>query len=168
MTRSGAVSENLSTGEAAPISSRPADDSISEQPVNTAGKVLDRADVAHTHRSSNKAAKKAKKTVTDGVEVAQRPFSRLPFSDEEKPSPDLQKSIRKSDKAADKLKGSPAKHSFVGERRSSEMEARDMQLVTTKHVRISRRKRNLSVNVPLMMFPARARVVCISKKQKNR
>jgi len=103
MTRAGAVAENLTTGEAENISSRPVEDNISEQPVNTAGKVLDRMDAAHTRRSSKKAAKKAHKPVTEGMEAAQRPSSRLQFTDEERAAPELQKSIRKSDKAADKL-----------------------------------------------------------------
>jgi hypothetical protein len=34
MTRSGAVAENLATGEAENISARPVEDNISEQPVN--------------------------------------------------------------------------------------------------------------------------------------
>lgn len=42
MTRSGAALENLATGDVENISSRPAEDGISEQPVNTAGKALDR------------------------------------------------------------------------------------------------------------------------------
>lgn len=54
MTRSGAVAENLSTGEAEPISSRPADSNVSEQPVNTAGKILDRTDAAHTRHASKR------------------------------------------------------------------------------------------------------------------
>ena len=103
MTRVGAVAENLTTGEAENISSRPVDDNLSEQPVNTTSKVLDRMDAAHTRRSSKKAAKKAQKTVTEGIEDAQRPSSRLQFTDEERAVPELQKSIRKSDKAADRL-----------------------------------------------------------------
>ena len=103
MTRAGAEVQNLATGEAENISSRPAGDNISEQPVNTAGKVLDRLDTAHTRRSSKKAAKKAKKTVDRGVEASQRPSSRLQFTDEERAAPELQKAIRKSDKSADRL-----------------------------------------------------------------
>jgi hypothetical protein len=103
MTRFGAVVENLTTGESEPISTRPADDNISEQPVNTAGKVLDRADAIHTRRSSKKAARKANKAVSDGMEAVKRPSSRLQFTEEERSAPDLQKAIRKSDKAADKL-----------------------------------------------------------------
>ncbi|MDL2288220.1 peptidase M23, partial [Oscillospiraceae bacterium OttesenSCG-928-F05] len=103
MTRAGAVAENLTTGETEPISTRPADKNISEQPVNTAGKVLDRADAIHTRRSSKKAARKANKAVSDGMEAAKWPSSRLQFTEEERSTPDLQKAIRKSDKAADKL-----------------------------------------------------------------
>ena len=120
MTRSGAVSENLSTGEAAPISSRPADENISEQPINTVGKVLDRADAVHTSHASKKAVKKANEAVSDGVEASKRPSSRLQFSDDEKAAPDLQKAIGKSDKAADKLdlarENIPKKKKLVRER----------------------------------------------------
>ena len=103
MTRAGAEVQNLATGEAENISSRPDDNSILEQPVNTAGKVINRLDKEHTRRSSKKAAKKARKTSDRGMEVFNRPSSRLQFSEEERAAPELQKSIRKSDMAADKL-----------------------------------------------------------------
>ncbi|MGL5435496.1 MAG: C40 family peptidase [Lachnospiraceae bacterium] len=103
MTRAGAVAENLTTGTAENISGRPADDNFSEQPVNKAGEVLDRADSTLTRRSSKKAAKKARKTINQGTDTIKRPASRLQFSEEERAAPELQKAIRKSDKAANKL-----------------------------------------------------------------
>lgn len=103
MTRMGAVAENLTTGTTENISGRPADDNFSEQPANKAGEVLDRADSALTRCSSKKAAKKARKTINQGVDTIKRPSSRLQFSEEEWATPELQKAIRKSDKAADKL-----------------------------------------------------------------
>lgn len=120
MTRAGAEVQNLATGEAENISSRPDDNNISEQSVNTAGKVLDRLDKEHTHRSSKKAAKKAGKMAKQGVAAAQRPSSRLQFSEEERAAPELQKAIRKSDMAADKLdmarENIPKKKKLVRER----------------------------------------------------
>lgn len=120
MTRAGAEVQNFATGEAENISSRPDDGNISEQPVNTAGKVLDRLDRSHTRRTSKKAAKKASKTAEQGMEAIKRPSSRLQFTDEERATPELQKTIRKSDKAADKLdmaqENIPKKKKLVRER----------------------------------------------------
>ena len=103
MTRAGAEVQNLATGEAKNVSSRPDDSNILEQPVNTAGKVIDRLDKEHTRRSSKKAAKKARKTSDRGMDAVNRPSSRLQFTEEERAAPELQKSIRKSDMAADRL-----------------------------------------------------------------
>lgn len=103
MTRAGAKVQNLATGEAENVSSRPDDNNISEQSANPAGQVLDRLDKGLTRRSSKKAAKKARKTADRGMEVFNRPSSRLQFSEEERAAPELQKSIRKSNMAADKL-----------------------------------------------------------------
>ena len=120
MTRAGAEVQNLATGAAENVSSRPADDNVSEQPVNTAGNVLDRLDAEYTRHSSKKASKKAKKIVNQGMDTIKRPSSRLQFSEEEKAVPELQKSIRKSDKAADKLdkarENIPKKKKLVRER----------------------------------------------------
>ena len=108
MTRSGAVTENLVTGDTEAISARPAESNISEQPVNTVGKIVDRADIVHTRRSSKKAAQQANKAVSEGVEAAQRPSSRMQFSEDDRAAPSLRKAIRKSDKAADKLDAAKA------------------------------------------------------------
>lgn len=103
MTRAGAVAENLATGESESISARPTEDNISEQPVNTADEVADRADSFLTRRKSKKAARKAKKTIDQGMDTIHRPSSRLQFTEEERATPELQKAILKSDKAADRL-----------------------------------------------------------------
>lgn len=120
MTRAGAAAENLATGQTENISSRPVEDNVSEQPVNTAGNVLDRMDTIHTRRSSKKARKKADKVISEGAEAVQRPSSRLQFSEEERAAPELEKYIRKSDKAADKLDAAreavPKKKKLVKER----------------------------------------------------
>lgn len=120
MTRAGAVAENLATGETENISSRPVEDNVSEQPVNTADNVLDRMDTIHTRRSSKKARKKADKVISEGTEAVQRPSSRLQFTDGERAAPELEKYIRKSDMAADKLDAAretvPKKKKLVKER----------------------------------------------------
>lgn len=120
MTRAGAAAENLATGETENISSHPAEDNVSEQPAGTAGKVLDRMDTVHTRRSTKKARKKADKVISEGTEAVQRPSSRLQFTDGERAAPELEKYIRKSDKAADKLDAAreavPKKKKLVKER----------------------------------------------------
>lgn len=120
MTRTGAEVQNLATGEAENVSSRSANNDVSEQPVNTAGKVLDRADAAHSRHASKKAVKKANQTVSDGIDTINRPSSRLQFSEDERAAPELQEFIHKSDKAADRLdtarENIPKKKKLVRER----------------------------------------------------
>jgi len=136
MTRSGAVAENLTTGEAENISARPAEDNISAQPVNTTGKVFDRLDTAHTRKVSKKAARKANETINNGVKAAQRPSSRLQFTAEERASPELRKTIRKSDKAADRLdtvrENIPKKKILVRERSFDEVSGKVKTRLTFK------------------------------------
>lgn len=105
MTHDGAVSQNHVTGEEAKITSREAETeySPSAEPV-TAGEVAAEQIVhAHARRRSRKEDKKAAETVRNGSEVRQLPSSRLQFTDEELTDPTLQKYIRRSDRAADKL-----------------------------------------------------------------
>ena len=64
----------------------------------TAERVLEHLDGAHTRAASKKAARKAQADAT-----AKTKTSRLQFSDEERATPELEKAIRKSDKAADCL-----------------------------------------------------------------
>jgi len=64
----------------------------------TAERVLERIDGAHTRAASKKAVKRAQADAT-----AKTKTSRLQFSDEERVTPEFEKAIRKSDKAADRL-----------------------------------------------------------------
>lgn len=105
MTRDGAVAENLATGEVTNISGREAEADLSsgEEPSAAAGTAADRIGRAHARHKTKKAAREASDTVQEGAEALKRPSSRLQFTDEERADPDLQKYIRRSDKAADKL-----------------------------------------------------------------
>ena len=101
MTHDGAVQENLATGEVTNISSREAeaDFSPSEEPAAAAGHVA----AAHGRHKAKKAAKAEADTIREGSAAGQRPSSRLQFTEEERADPDLQKYIRRSDRAADRL-----------------------------------------------------------------
>ena len=105
MTHDGAVAENLATGEVTNISGREAEVNLSaeQEPVTTAEAAAEHIAHAHDRRKAKKAAKAQADTVRDGSAVRQRPPSRLQFTEEERASPDLQKAIRRSDRAADKL-----------------------------------------------------------------
>lgn len=105
MTRDGAVTENLATGEVTNISSREAEADLSaeQEPVTTAEAAAERIARGHDRRKGKKAARNQAETVREGSEARRRSSSRLQFTDEERADPDLQKAIRRSDKAADKL-----------------------------------------------------------------
>lgn len=105
MTRDGAVAENLATGETEAISSREAeaDFSASGETAGAAGKTLDRAEAALGRRAAKKAAKEAGDTIREGEAARDSPSSRLHFTEAERDTPELQKAIRKSDRAADRL-----------------------------------------------------------------
>ena len=105
MTHDGAVAENLATGEVTNISSREAetDFSADREPLQTAEAVAERAAHAHDRHRAKQAARADAETVRAGSEAGGRPSSRLQFTDEERAAPDLQKAIRRSDRAADKL-----------------------------------------------------------------
>lgn len=110
MTHDGAVAENLATGEVTNISGRETEVDLSaeQEPVATAEAAAER--IAHTHdrRRAKKAARKRADTVREGSEIRSRPSSRLQFTDEERADPDLQKYVRRSDRAADKLDAAKA------------------------------------------------------------
>ena len=98
MTRDGAVMENLSTGETASISDRPQEENYTQTPTAAAEKAVDRigAEVdRHLSKSAEEKALDAARPKTHS--------SRLQFSAEERATPELQKSIHKSEKAADRL-----------------------------------------------------------------
>lgn len=105
MTHDGAVSENLATGEVTNISGREAetDFSADREPLQTAEAAAERAAHAHDRHRAKQAARADAETVRAGSEARDRPSSRLQFTDEERAAPDLQKAIRRSDRAADQL-----------------------------------------------------------------
>ena len=110
MTRDGAVAENLATGEVTSISEREPETDLSggKEPVATAEAAAGRISQAGARRSAKKQAKAEAETIREGSEARQRPSSRLQFTDEERADPALQKYIRCSDKAADRLDAAKA------------------------------------------------------------
>ena len=85
------------------------------QDTATAERVMERIDAAQTRKASNKAAQKAQRDAT-----VKEKSSRLQFTEEELSTPELEKYIRKSDKAADRLDAAkaaiPKEKKLVGER----------------------------------------------------
>ena len=61
-------------------------------------RVMEHIEAAHTRKASKKAVRKAQAEATAGTKS-----SRLQFTDEERAAPELEKYIKKSDKAADRL-----------------------------------------------------------------
>ena len=111
MTRDGAVSENLSTGEVKHISSREPETELSASSEESAGAAADlalRAAEHHEKKSARKAEKADTQAVRDGSAARQRPSSRLQFTEEERADPALGKYIDRSDRAADRLDAAKA------------------------------------------------------------
>ena len=98
MTRDGAVAENTATGETSSISDRPQEENFSAPAAATAEKAAQRMVTEVDRHLSKNAEKKA----FDGVQLKTH-TSRLQFSEAERATPELQKAIRKSDKAADRF-----------------------------------------------------------------
>lgn len=73
------------------------------QDTATAERVMERIDAAQTRKASKKAAQKAQRDAT-----VKEKSSRLQFTEEELSTPELEKYIRKSDKAADRLDAAKA------------------------------------------------------------
>ena len=87
MTRDGAVSENLATGEVEHISSREPETELSASSEESAGAAADlalRAAEHHEKKSARKAEKADTQAVRDGSAARQRPSSRLQFTEEER------------------------------------------------------------------------------------
>lgn len=106
MTRDGAVTENLATGEVTNISSRDPEVDLSassEEPASAAVDLAARAAERHEAHSAKKQAKADAEAVKEGSAARHRPSSRLQFTDEERADPAMKKYIDRSDKAADKL-----------------------------------------------------------------
>ena len=94
MTRDGAVSENLATGEVEHISSREPETELSASSEESAGAAADlalRAAEHHEKKSARKAEKADTQAVRDGSAARQRPSSRLQFTEEERADPALGK-----------------------------------------------------------------------------
>lgn len=111
MTRDGAVSENLATGEVEHISSREPETELSASSEESAGAAADlalRAAEHHEKKSARKAEKADTQAVRDGSAARQRPSSRLQFTEEERADPVLGKYIDRSDRAADRLDAAKA------------------------------------------------------------
>ena len=129
MTRDGAIAENQTTGDTERISNRIRDADLQKTPEQQAAqdamqlppvsdtsplphvpgaapkadtgkteRVMKHIDAAHTRKASKKAVRKAQAEATAGTKS-----SRLQFTDEERAAPELEKYIKKSDKAADCL-----------------------------------------------------------------
>ena len=85
------------------------------QDTGTAERIYEHIDGAHTRKASKKAARKAQAEAE-----ARAHTSRLQFTEEERATPELEKYIKKSDKAADRLDEARAKipkeKKLVGER----------------------------------------------------
>ena len=105
MTRDGAISVNMVTGEASRVSDRAPEQDYSPSSDSAAfvHSAAERLDDRRIHKSEKKKRRKRRRSYREGTAANDRPSSRLQFSDEERAAPELQKAIRKSDKAADKL-----------------------------------------------------------------
>ena len=105
MTRDGAVSVNLVTGETTYPSDRSPeqDHSPSGDTAGTAGKAVDHVELHFERKAEKKQRKKQHRAYREGEAAADRPSSRLQFSEADQAKPELQGAIRKSDKAADRL-----------------------------------------------------------------
>ena len=110
MTRDGAVSVNLVTGETTYPSDRtPEQDySVSGDTAGAAGKAVDRAELHREQAAAKKKRRKQCRAYREGEAAASRPSSRLQFSEADRAAPELQGAIRKSDKAADRLDAAKA------------------------------------------------------------
>lgn len=101
MTRDGAVSVNLVTGETTYPSDRAPEQnhSASGETAGAAGKAADRAELHREQAAAKKKRRKQRRAYREGEAAASRPSSRLQFSEADRAVPKLQGAIRKSDKA---------------------------------------------------------------------
>ena len=126
MTRDGAIAENQTTGDTERISKRTQDADFQKSPEQQAAqlqgaasptsplphvpgaapkadpgkteRVMEHIEAANTRKASKKAVRKAQAEAPAGTKS-----SRLHYTDEERAAPELEKYIKKSDKAADRL-----------------------------------------------------------------
>src|SRR5699024_3967925 len=98
MTRDGAIAENHTTAETTSISERPPEENDSDPAAGAAKKKTQRIST----EVSRHFEKGAEKKTLDAAQLKTH-TSRLQFSEAERATPDLQKAIKKSDTAADRL-----------------------------------------------------------------
>lgn len=110
MTRDGAISVNLVTGEESHISDRPPEQDYSPSGDSAAltKNVVHRLDDRRIHKSEKKKHRNRRRTYREGRAAEGRPSSRLQFSEEERADPSLKKYMDRSDKAADRLDAAKA------------------------------------------------------------
>ena len=157
MTRDGAITENQTTGETERISKRTQDAELQKTPEQQAAqdaaqlqgaasptsplphvpgaapkadtgkteRVMEHIEAAHTRKASKKAVRKAQAEATAGTKS-----SRLQFTDEERAAPELEKYIKKSDKAADRLDKAKARPACTLRKRTNRP---DLRRSTTRY-----------------------------------
>ncbi len=97
MTRDGAISVNMVTGEASHVSDRAPEQDYSPSGDSTAlaRTVLHHLDDRRVRKSQKKKRRNRRKAYREGTAANSRPSSRLQFTEEERAAPELQKAIRK-------------------------------------------------------------------------
>ena len=103
MTRDGVVEVNETQQTAERISSREADSGFSQPDSAAAERVIEHLDAAHTRKANKKAVKKEQEAT-----ALRTSTSRLQFTEEELATPELERYIEKSNKAADRLDAAKA------------------------------------------------------------
>ena len=91
MTRDGAISVNLVTGEATHISDRPQeqDYSSADETAGTLSRAVDEVEGHVERRQAKKARRKRRDTFREGEAARDRPSSRLQFSEADRAAPEL-------------------------------------------------------------------------------
>lgn len=110
MTRDGAISVNLVTGETSHISDRAPEQDYSPSGDSAAltKDAVHRLDDRRIHKREKKKRGNRRRTYREGRATEGRPSSRLQFSEEERADPSLKKYMDRSDKAADRLDAAKA------------------------------------------------------------
>ena len=96
MTRDGAISVNLVTGEATHISDRPQeqDYSSADETAGTLSRAVDEVEGHVERRQAKKARRKRRDTFREGEAARDRPSSRLQFSEADRAAPELKNRTR--------------------------------------------------------------------------
>lgn len=151
MTRDGAVAENLTTGETTSISERPPEENYSAPAAGAAEKATQRIGTEVSRHLEKGAEKKA----LDAAQLKTH-TSRLQFSEAERATPELQKAIKKSDTAADRLDKAraaiPKQTKITKERVLTRPKAKQRRALLLK-----RRISPQTVNCVITRYPVRRR-----------